>query len=251
MRVALLFSQSKLPRLHVRKIHSRPQSSRSASEKLLADAKEEESGPLPQKSSHLSALESQDENWTGDERIQDTVLRMLVDKYKPLRSGTIQTADEKLKRTPPTVSTVSLGSKEHFRTVEATVKPNSLTQPTSGSWSTETLLPGKEGHRPWHTEFKAPSHASSSVKLGAFSIRSSSPSPLDDKLRKEEKENRKRFEQVGKLQRARESTLDYRLGLRKSAVGGGSRPRPSTMKGWTSLVEDRIEVRLHCMFCLA
>jgi hypothetical protein len=32
--------------------------------------------------------------------MEDAVLRMLVDKYKPLRTGTVQTAEEKLHRAP-------------------------------------------------------------------------------------------------------------------------------------------------------
>ena len=43
---------------------------------------------------------AQHPNWTGNESIEDTVPRMLVDKYKPLRTGTIQTAEEKMHRAP-------------------------------------------------------------------------------------------------------------------------------------------------------
>ena len=39
-----------------------------------------------------------------------------------------------------------------------------------------------------------------------------------------------------------DSTLDYRLGL-KGTAGHVRRPNPVSMKGWASLVEDRIEVR--------
>ncbi|KAF9024332.1 hypothetical protein BDZ89DRAFT_1162278 [Hymenopellis radicata] len=205
----------------------------SASDKLFADASREEQSQSAPKSAHLSALESQHENWTGDESIQDAVLRMLVDKYKPLRTGTIQTAEEKLKRAPPSVS---LGTKAHFRSVE---HPSPLSTPSSGSWITETLLPAKEGHKPWHTEYKVPSHAAS-IKLASFPLRSSTPTaPIDDKLRKQDKEAKKRVEQAGKLHRARESTLDYRLGVKKAHVGG--RPNPVSMKGWSGLVEDKIE----------
>jgi hypothetical protein len=48
----------------------------------------------------------QEENWTGDESLHNAVLRMLVDKYKPMRdiAGGIKTADEKLKANPPLVN---------------------------------------------------------------------------------------------------------------------------------------------------
>ena len=51
--------------------------------------------PSPSLVVQLSVISNND--WTGDESIQDAVLRMLVDKYKPLRAGTIRTAEDKLK----------------------------------------------------------------------------------------------------------------------------------------------------------
>jgi hypothetical protein len=74
------------------------------SAKLFSDAKQEDfdgNASTRPKSAYLKTLESQAQhaNWDGDERIQDAVLRMLVDKYKPLRStgNAIESADEKLK----------------------------------------------------------------------------------------------------------------------------------------------------------
>jgi len=57
----------------------------------------------------------------------------------------------------------------------------------------------------------------------------------------------RRSEQVQRLTRAKESTLDYRMGIRKAskaddkASGVQRRPNPVALKGWTSLVEERIE----------
>ena len=66
---------------------------------------------------------------------------------------------------------------------------------------------------------------------------------MDDKTRRKVRETAKRA-QVGKrLGNARESTLDYKLGLRGKMPGGG-RANPTTVKGWVGLVEDRIEVRI-------
>ena len=54
---------------------------------------------------------------------------------------------------------------------------------------------------------------------------------------------RVRMQQGVRLSQARESTLDYRLGIKSSAVAGQfRRPNPASLKGWASLVEDRIEV---------
>lgn len=54
----------------------------SASAKLFADAEKEEQGEAERasKPSQADILMNKHENWDGDERLQDTVLRMLVDK---------------------------------------------------------------------------------------------------------------------------------------------------------------------------
>ncbi len=180
--------------------------------------------------------------------MQDAVLRMLVDKYKPLRSGTLQSADQKLKRAPPAISSVGAyhGATDEFRGVSKEPSSPKLLQPSTGSWATESLLSSTEGHRPWHTEFRVPSHVSASVKVAHFPLQSSRPSAsthsVDELKRKKEKESKKRVEHVGRLSRARESTLDYRLGIKKSSERTGRRPNPVSLKGWASLVEDKIEV---------
>jgi DnaJ family protein C protein 28 len=162
--------------------------------------------------------------------MQDAVLRMLVDKYKPLRSGTIQTAEQKLKLTPPSVSSsVSSGTVTR------------LTVPATGSWATKPLLPSSPDHRPWHTEFRAPSHATSSIKEAYIPPAPARPAksiPIDDAARRKERETKRKAEYVGRLTRAKESTLDYRLGIRNS-IG---RLHPASLKGWANLVEDKIEV---------
>lgn len=77
----------------------------SADEKLFGDAAREEAresngASTEGSTSKLTQLESQYQNWTGEESMQDAVLRMLVDKYKPLRSGPIRIRDQKLKDSP-------------------------------------------------------------------------------------------------------------------------------------------------------
>jgi hypothetical protein len=70
-----------------------------ASSKLFADAKHEERAGAS-RTVTLPGTTPEQPNWTGEERMEDAVLRMLVDKYKPLHSGTIQTAEEKMHRAP-------------------------------------------------------------------------------------------------------------------------------------------------------
>ncbi|KAG6860840.1 hypothetical protein C0995_006978 [Termitomyces sp. Mi166 len=207
----------------------------SASDKLFADATREEAQEQGQIKypSRITALENEHENWDGDERIQDTVLRMLVDKYKPLRTGTIQSADQKLKLSPPRVRPRS----------QVIVTP---IMPSTGSWATEPLLPSKEGHQPWHTTFKVPDHATSSIKYASLPPFPAQPlvhksMRIDEKAKRKEREERKRMEQGVRLGRAKEATLDYRLGIRGSGGGSGGQMNPVGLKGWTSLVEDKID----------
>jgi DnaJ family protein C protein 28 len=75
-----------------------------ASSKLFVDAEHEErTGVTPTRTGIHRDTTSEHPNWTGDENVEDAVLRMLVDKYKPLRTGTIRTAEEKMHRAPPQI----------------------------------------------------------------------------------------------------------------------------------------------------
>jgi len=173
--------------------------------------------------------------------MQDAVLRMLVDKYKPLRTGAIRGADEKLRRAPPRVVPGPIQLDDSF-SVDWHPSPNAPA-PTR-----EPLIPATEGHKPWLTTFKVPSHVSS-VRYGQFPTRTPShtrPAPADaqdERARKKEREARKHLQNAGRLTRARESTLDYRLGIKSQQA----RPNPVSVKGWQGLVEERIEVRSMCV----
>ncbi|KAH9948771.1 hypothetical protein B0H21DRAFT_212768 [Amylocystis lapponica] len=210
-----------------------------ASLKLFEDAaREEAEDAKPVPPSRVSILEGQNDNWTGEESMQDAVLRMLVDKYKPLRSGPVRTADEKLKQAPPKVHALdSLTGVAGSSSVEEENPRSSI--------ANKPLLPSIEGHQPWHTTFKVPTHATSSIKYGQFPPRSRKAAPisssLDERAQRKEREVRRRTEQAGRLSRARESTLDYRLGLKGGTTNQLRRPNPVSLKGWASLVEDRIE----------
>lgn len=233
------------------------QADQRASAKLFADAADEEAelAEKAARASKLEALRTQHENWTGDESIQDAVLRMLVDKYKPLRSGPIRTADEKLKKAPPKVGSADPAALDSIASGDA--EQEVAVQTSWGASSSQSLadvplLPAVEGHQPWHTTFTIPSHARTSIKYGNIPPSPTSsrlpPNPelLDEKARQKLRETRKRTEQAGRLRNARESTLDYRLGVKGGAKSAHDavRPRvnPTGMKGWASLVEDRIEV---------
>ncbi|KAL1747274.1 hypothetical protein HDZ31DRAFT_32346 [Schizophyllum fasciatum] len=241
-------------------------SDRSASAKLFADAEREEEELLENaRRSKLPFLENRHENWTGEERIEDAVLRMLVDKYKPVRGGTVRSADEKLKTAPPKPASQGPDALAmEIDELEAQLQTNRITTSSgsstiaghspsvTGSWANEPLLPAIEGHRPWHTVYRAPSHAVASVKFARLPPSPSPPkaAPTDERVARKEKEVAKRTAHVGRLHGAREATLDYKLGLGAGRAKGqpptiteatGARPNPVSVKGWTSLVEDRIE----------
>ncbi|KAI0329588.1 hypothetical protein GY45DRAFT_1252672 [Cubamyces sp. BRFM 1775] len=171
---------------------------------------------------------------------------MLVDKYKPMRSGPIRSAEQKLKQAPPQVRTADspaniIVEEESSVALTRTTEETSTRRYVPG----EPILPGVEGHRPWHTTFTVPSHATSNVRYGNIpppkSARAPSPLPLDEKARRKERETKKRMEQGTRLSRARESTIDYRLGIKGAAAEQLRRPNPVSLKGWANLVEDRIE----------
>ena len=207
-----------------RRIHE----SSTGSAKLFADAAREEAeeeAKLKQSIETTSSLISTEHaNWTGEESTRDAVLRMLVDKYKPLRTGTLRSAEEKLK--------------------EALPQPTSTPQMVYGRRANEPLLPSVEGHRPWHTVFKPPSTQTASVRLGQFASmrpRIAKSSEERETSGNAVRENNRKSKTIERLVKARESTLDYQLGIQSSATGRG-RPNPVSLKGWTNMIEDKIEV---------
>ncbi|EJD01655.1 uncharacterized protein FOMMEDRAFT_44419, partial [Fomitiporia mediterranea MF3/22] len=231
------------------------------SAKLFVDAFLEESSfsnsNTSERVARLVKSHTQEVNWDGEERIQDAVLRMLVDKYKPLRGPTVKNADEKLKERPPVVQSSPPST---FAPVYEDEGDPSISQTASISsveyhpnWQTrasEPLLPAVEGHRPWHTTFTPPSSAR--IKTGTFAPSSARRSTLSldgDEPIKQDISAARRNANAQRLGRARESTLDYRLGLARQGSreghghghGQGRRHMPVGMKAWASLVEERIE----------
>ncbi|KAG8757829.1 hypothetical protein FRC14_001361 [Serendipita sp. 396] len=210
-------------RLNIRKYQT-------ASQKLFEEAlkEEQEDDSLKARKQRIEQRLLQDENWTGEERIEDTVLRMLVDKHKPMRA-TMKTADEKLKAAPPKVSHSSL---------EETSHPEYPQVDDSDS----------EEHKPWLTTFVTPSFAVNPSIRYMRPLRQNAA----EKLKMDEtalvkgptREEKARLDEAKRLMSARERVIDYRF-------GGPTRPgvsvqetgksNPKTMKGWKSLVEERIE----------
>ncbi|KZT44281.1 hypothetical protein SISSUDRAFT_976541 [Sistotremastrum suecicum HHB10207 ss-3] len=198
-----------------------------ASAKLFEDAAREEAEEQLEVAKRRPPPQtvSTHENWTGDESIQDAVLRMLVDKYKPLRSGHIRSADEKIKSSltnlSPTSSMISEDSDAFF----------AHSVPSSSSSTGASA-----DHKPWLVTFKVPSHAAK-IKFARLPPSPkpspvSAPPPTISCIKQQ-----KRAKQVARVTEARESSLDYRIGRRS----GQQHANPSSMKGWASLVEERIE----------
>jgi DnaJ family protein C protein 28 len=206
----------------VRHIPRRNQCSQTGSAKLLADAVREEIEQENSSQKPPAVLASEHPNWTGEESMHDVVLRMLVDKYKPLRGGTIRTADEKLK--------------------DASQRPT-----MAQSLVTPAKVPSIEDHKPWHTTFKPPSLESPSIRYGqtlpAHSHAVDVPS-WNERVQRRESAAKKKLDAAGRLMRAKESTFDYRLGIKSSPVQRG-RPNPTSLKGWASMIEEKIEVGMY------
>ncbi|GJJ06966.1 hypothetical protein Clacol_001163 [Clathrus columnatus] len=192
-------------------------------------------------------------NWTGDESIQDAVLRMLMDKYKPLRGGSIRTAEEKIKESlkPGTSQTTSVVPEQ---VVPRDSYTSDLKGPSGQPSHPSTSTSSSETHKPWLTIFRPPSHTPSVKYMNLpppISARSSPKDPSisnpdDTRIRMIERDKKRKAVLVGRLTNAKEASLDYRLG-RKGQGGQNSgqtttsRINPISLKGWNSLVEERIE----------
>ena len=110
--------------------------SQRASDKLFADAAREEA---QQGARRLRmCMDPAEPVWTGDERLEDTVLRMLMDKYKPLRQQ------------------VSMRTAESNR-LRQSQKPT--LRPTDSLRETAPKAPYTPPGQPWNAVFVRPSHA--------------------------------------------------------------------------------------------
>ncbi|SNX86979.1 uncharacterized protein MEPE_05688 [Melanopsichium pennsylvanicum] len=207
-------------------------------DKLLQDAlhlKKEEQNALSR------ASRTQDPNdpvWTGEERVQDTVLRMVMDKYKPLRislgDASKNPADEKIRsgiQQPSAPGTL------------AGHGPSNLFVPpgTDGQHEDGRKLPKTPDEKPWRAVYVRPvglgvgagedfqpsiyygqflKSSSGLTKGGSSEMRSKLKAagvnvgalPLDDpKAMSQLRQGVKVAERRGKLLPARDNVLDYQI----------------------------------------
>ncbi|EST08886.1 DnaJ, subfamily C [Kalmanozyma brasiliensis GHG001] len=219
------------------------------SDKLLADALRLEAEEEAALSKTSRQPDPNDPIWTGEERVQDTVLRMVMDKYKPLRipraSDEGNAADEKIKngiQTPSTPFTESTtgDDEETFRMY--------LPPGKAGAHEDGRKLPKTPNAKPWRAVYVRPAHLlggnaeeefKPSIYYGQF-IKSHNSDVrgklqaagvnvgvMDDpKKLSALRQGLKVAERRGKLLRARESVLDYQL--RSSSSPSSSDPDDHT-----------------------
>ncbi|GMK56789.1 hypothetical protein CspeluHIS016_0306290 [Cutaneotrichosporon spelunceum] len=239
------------------------------SAKLFADAAAEEraEADAAAKSSRAHLVDSQGPIWTGEEAQSDTVLRMLVDKYKPLRTGEGIKDDAAEKRIRNWMKNLDMASR-------APLSSNIITASSGESPHAPKLPPHL--FRPWHATYTGDNEVfdSPKIKLGHFESRPPTdisdlmelrlPSNADGTVRKAHRDFRRSTKLQGRLGNARESAIDYRLGIhdgdmthvgaeeeemegfsgnrqiRGQSVLGAQRGSASGMRAWAGLVEERI-----------
>ncbi|KIO22011.1 hypothetical protein M407DRAFT_28425 [Tulasnella calospora MUT 4182] len=209
---------------------------KSTSAKLFADAAEEErshtSTPLS-RTQELAALHaSKQRNWDGDEVTEDAVLRMLVDKYKPLRTGNLRTADDKLKEE-------SNGAGASVSLANSSERGGRISLSSLAPIPSPTSFSGNQRFKP------------SGARSGSGVLDSD-----DAKVRAEGRRAKKLNEGPRRVGSALEKSLDYRIGRvlgqgqgdGSEAAAASSAPaaplrqiNPVSLKGWASVVEEKIE----------
>lgn len=209
-------------------------------DKLMRDAllsEEEEEAAMARKQ---RIQDPNDPVWTGEERVQDTVLRMVMDKYKPLR---VKIADD---GTHPADAKIQAGIQTPGRTQSGPdTAVVSLNGPKGeGEHEDGRRLPKTPDARPWRAVYVRPSHLlgsgaedTPSVYYGQYLQSSASSSrlptgtpssdlrqklkragvnaaalPLDNpKAMNQLRQGLKMAERRGKLLKARDSVIDYTL----------------------------------------
>lgn len=251
---------------------------------MLADAlrlEESESAILSTKSRQPDPT---DPIWTGEERVQDTILRMVMDKYKPLRlphDPEKNPADEKIKagiQTPSSsLSPTTSSSGDGEEGFQLFAEPG-----TSGDHEDGRKLPKTPDAKPWRAVYVRPAHLMGgkaaeefqpSIYYGQFLQSSSSSAPTSSDIRTKLKsvginpstvpvDDPKALAKLrssiataqrrGKLLRARESVLDYQLSLPRQEMKGDEVSDVSSnlqlqlghAQGWDSVIEKRIKQAL-------
>jgi len=135
----------------------------------------------------------------------------------PLRGGTIKTAEEKLKQTPPSVR------------LETT--STNVAEARQSDWANQSILLAIEGHRPWLTTCKCFRMQRLPFMRGDFPLLLLLV-PLVPLLLTTAPQEKV----IGRLTKAKESTLDYRLN--RADAPKRIRPNPISLRGWTSLIKE-------------
>ncbi|KAL7416698.1 hypothetical protein BDY24DRAFT_377959 [Mrakia frigida] len=203
-----------------------PSSSSSAAAHLFALAEEEERTPPPPPSRlPPSILNPTERPWDGDEPLEQTVKRMISDSHKPIRSGKIRSAEEKLRDEMKQREVVGrMGSIPDVG--KSLASPSSGIKRNTKVWDGH-LVGGDPNHRPWHSEYVVPSHDRALIKRGvllkpppslATSSSSSKPAhlPEDPSARAALRRSQKLKAGPVRLSSAREGALDYEFGGRKN-----------------------------------
>ncbi|TXT05046.1 hypothetical protein VHUM_03866 [Vanrija humicola] len=252
-----------------------PQEPITGAAKLFLDAIEEESNKADSSRAHL--IHTQGPIWTGEESTHDAVLRMLVDAYKPLRTGEGVKHDASEKRIHDWMKNynpelpVPSGQPQ---------PPPSLSDFLASSEASphRTTIP-PHLHRPWHATYTGDNQVfdGPKVKYGDIENKRTDPDALENLMelklpldpngtqKAKARNTQRKIKLQGRLGRAREGALDYRLGisdgdltdigveneevekfsgnrqLRGSSALGAARGGASGMKAWAGLVEDRIQ----------
>ncbi|CBQ69082.1 conserved hypothetical protein [Sporisorium reilianum SRZ2] len=237
------------------------------SDKLLQDALRLEAEEEAALSKQSRSQDPNDPMWTGEERVQDTVLRMVMDKYKPLR---IRVGDE---HKDPADSKIKAG-------IQVPSTPGSVA--ADGAGSQFFVPPGVEGAhedgrklpktpdaKPWRAVYVRPAHLSAaaddfvpSIYYGQFLASSSSDARAklkaagintvpthDPKALTQLRHGLKSAERRTKLLRARDSVLDYQHSdaIRGDEVSDTTRNLQLQLghaQGWDSVIEKRIKSAL-------
>ena len=222
---------------------ARPDTSASAHLFALA-AEEERLPPRPPSRQPPSITNPEERIWDGDEPLEWTVKRMISDAHKPIRSGKIRSAEEKIREemkqrevvsrmTGPIPAKVGQSS-----TTATTANPeDDPAELTAGHVKKNTkvwpghLVGGDPNHRPWHSEYVVPSHDRALIRRGvllkpppstlATSSAKSKPAelPADPQARAALRRVQKLNAGPVRLSSARESALDYEFGGRRGRTG--------------------------------
>lgn len=209
------------------------------SDKLVAEAVRLEAQEEATLAKKARRQDPNDPIWTGEERVQDTVLRMVMDKYKPLRIGLADQgkdpADEKIKAGIQTPTSPGLPTRDSGSGLF--VRPG-----TQGAHEGGRKLPKTPDEKPWRAVYVRPAHLlgagtgedefTPSIYYGQFLNESKlvatagsqarnklkaagvnvAALPIDDaKAMKQLREAIQTAERQAKLVRARDSVLDYQL----------------------------------------